>query len=171
LTNEEHPMSTTGETTPTDGDDTAAADEPTPGSETDVEEVEAASETDREIGADEHEARLRRAGVEFPDKPEGPIAAAILAGGIGCLALGVLTTLAEASTSVHDWLEFNSDVGPLSGKTIVAVAVWLVSWAVLHVAYRDKPFETRRAFTIALVLIALGVIGTFPTFFQAFTPE
>ena len=36
---------------------------------------------------------------EAPDKPEGPIVAAILAGGVGCLALGVFTTLSEASTS------------------------------------------------------------------------
>jgi len=109
--------------------------------------------------------------IEFPDKPEGPIAAAIIAGGIGAAALGLFTTLAEASTDLKDWLDFKSDVGPLSGKTIMAVVVWLVAWAVLHVMYRGKPYETRRAFTIAVVLVALGVLGTFPTFFQAFTAE
>ena len=110
----------------------------------------------------------RPAEIEFPDKPEGPIAAAILAGGIGAAALGLFTTLAEASTDVHDWLEWNADVGPLSGKTLLAVIVWLVAWAVLHVIYRNRAYETRRAFSIAIVLIALGVLGTFPTFFQAF---
>lgn len=109
--------------------------------------------------------------IAFPDKPEGPIAAAILAGGIGCLALGVFTTLAEASTSLKDWLSWDDDVGPLSGKTGLAVVVWLVAWTVLYVVYRDKPFETRRALTIALVLVALGAVGTFPTFFQAFAPD
>jgi hypothetical protein len=118
----------------------------------------------------DHEARLRGEGVEFPDKPEGPIAAAIIAGGIGAAALGLFTTLAEASTDIHDWLEWNADVGPLSGKTIMAVTVWLVAWAILHVLYRNRPYETRRAFTIAMVLIGLGVLGTFPTFFQAFAP-
>jgi hypothetical protein len=117
------------------------------------------------------EARLRDEGVDFPDKPEGPVAAAILAGGIGCLALGVLTTLAEASTTVADWLNVNNDVGPLSGKTIGAIVVWLVSWAILHVIYRTKPFETVRALTISLILIGLGVIGTFPLFFQLFAPD
>lgn len=110
-------------------------------------------------------------GFEFPDKPEGPIVAAILAGGVGCLALGVFTTLAEASTSIKDWLNWNNRVGPLAGKTGMAVIVWLIAWAVLHIAYRDKPFETRRALTIALVLIGLGALGTFPTFFQAFASE
>lgn len=108
--------------------------------------------------------------TEAPDKPEGPIVAAILAGGIGSLALGVFTTLAEASTSIKEWLDWNSDVGPLSGKTVMAVIVWLVSWAILHAVYRNREAETRQALTIALVLIGLGVLGTFPTFFQLFTP-
>lgn len=125
---------------------------------------------ERETAFD-REAELRRAGVEFADKPEGPIAAAVLAAGVGCLALGILTTLAEASESVSDWLNWNDDVGPLSGKTLVAVIVWVVAWVVLHFAYRTRAFETRRALVIALVLIALGVVGTFPTFFQAFAAD
>ena len=110
-------------------------------------------------------------GIDFPDKPEGPVAAAVLAGGIGCLALGVLTTVAAASSSFSDWLSWDDDVGPLSGKTALAVIVWLVSWAVLHVVYRNRPLETRRALVIALVLVALGALGTFPTFFQAFAAD
>jgi hypothetical protein len=106
-----------------------------------------------------------------PDKPEGPISAAILAAGVGALALGAFTTLAEASTSVKNWLQWSDQVGPLSGKTIMAVVVWLVSWVGLHLWLRGKTYETRRALNIALVLIALGVLGTFPTFFQLFTPE
>jgi hypothetical protein len=117
------------------------------------------------------EMELREQGFEFVDKSEGPIAAAILAGGIGCLAMGVFTTLAEASTSIKDWLNWNDDVGPLSGKTGMTMVVWLLAWAVLYVVYRDKPSETRRALIVALVLIALGVLGTFPTFFQAFASE
>jgi hypothetical protein len=112
------------------------------------------------------EKRLER--VQFEDKPEGPIAAAIIAGGVGAASLGVFTTLAEASAGVKDWLAWSDRVGPLSGKTIMAVVVWLVAWAVLHVALRGRPYETRRALVVSLVLIALGVLGTFPTFFQLF---
>lgn len=108
--------------------------------------------------------------IDFVDKPEGPIAAAIIAGGVGAVALGLFTTLAEASTSFKDWLDWNTRVGPLSGKTCLAVIVWLVAWAILHVIYRARAFETRRALTVSLVLIGLGVLGTFPTFFQAFAP-
>jgi hypothetical protein len=108
------------------------------------------------------------AGIAFEDKPEGPIAAAILAGGVGALTLGVVTTLVEASASVKKALTLSTAVGPLSGKVAVTVAVWLVAWLVLHLVYRTKPYESRRALTIAAVLVGLGVVGTFPTFFQMF---
>ena len=110
----------------------------------------------------------RLVGVQFEDKPEGPIAAAIIAGGIGAAALGLFTTLAEASESIRSWLQWSDAVGPLSGKVLMAVLVWLVAWAVLHLALRNRPYETRRALVISLVLIGLGVLGTFPLFFQAF---
>jgi len=106
-----------------------------------------------------------------PDKPEGPISAAILAAGVYALALGLLTTLAEASTSFKDWLALDDGVGPLSGKTIYAVVIWIVAWVVLHLVYRDREVESRKALSTALLLIALGVVGTFPIFFQLFTPD
>ncbi|MDP9868795.1 MULTISPECIES: hypothetical protein [Streptosporangium] len=101
-------------------------------------------------------------------KPEGPIAAAVLAAGAGSAALGLLTTLAEASTAVKKWLTWSDAVGPLSGKTTAAVLVWLVAWLVLHLRMRTGVYETRRALAVALVLIGLGVLGTFPAFFQLF---
>jgi hypothetical protein len=75
-----------------------------------------------DTSSDVHE---RLAGVRFADKPEEPIAAAIIAGGVGAAALGLFTTLAEANEDIKDWLDWNADVGPLSGKTIMAVIVWL----------------------------------------------
>lgn len=106
--------------------------------------------------------------ISYEDKPEGPVSAAILAAGVGALTMGVVTTLAEASTGFSDWLNWRDPVGPLSGKTILTVAAWLVAWAVLHVMLRRSTYESRRALVIALVLVGLGVLGTFPTFFQAF---
>jgi hypothetical protein len=118
--------------------------------------------------ADRRSTEERMDHIEFQDKPEGPIAAAVIAGGIGAAALGVFTTLAEASTGVKNWLQWSDAVGPLSGKVLMALLVWLVAWALLYLALRNKPYETRRALTIALVLIGLGVLGTFPLFYQAF---
>jgi acyl CoA:acetate/3-ketoacid CoA transferase alpha subunit len=88
--------------------------------------------------ADRRSTEERMDHIEFQDKPEGPIAAAVIAGGIGAAALGVFTTLAEASTGVKNWLQWSDAVGPLSGKVVVALMVWLVAWAILHVALRRR---------------------------------
>jgi len=106
--------------------------------------------------------------ITFHDKPEGPIAAAILAAGTGALTLGIITTLVEASAPIKKGLTLSTTVGPLSGKVAITIGVWLTVWLVLHLTLRRKPYETRRALTISLILIALGVLGTFPTFFQLF---
>ena len=108
--------------------------------------------------------------LDYTDKPEGPIAAAILASGIGALALGILTTLAEANESVKELLNLYDPVGPLSGKTVGAVIIWLVAWSILHLMYRTKDVESRKELASSLVLIGLGVLVTFPIFFQAFAP-
>jgi hypothetical protein len=108
---------------------------------------------------------------EEADKPFWPVAAAFLAAGFGVLVLGVLTTLAEASGTVADWLQFTDPVGPLSGKTIISVAAWLVAWALLAVALRGREIAPRTAYWITGIMIALGVVGTFPSFFERFAPE
>ncbi len=102
------------------------------------------------------------------DRPTGPIAAAVLATGIGAFTLGLLTTLSEASEGIHDFLEFSDDVGPLSGKTILAVVAYFGSWAILHAVWRRQNPGLRPILIAGAVLVALGVLGTFPTFFQAF---
>jgi hypothetical protein len=109
--------------------------------------------------------------TEPADKPEGPISAAILAAGVYAVALGFFTTVAEASESFKEKLALDDGVGPLSGKTVYAVAVWIVAWVVLHFVYRDKAVESRKALSLSLILIAIGVVGTFPIFFQLFAPE
>ena len=64
-------------------------------------------------------------------KPDGPLAAVLLAAGIGAFALGLFTTLAEASAGFRDRLVLNAGVGPLSGKTVWATVIFIVAWAVL----------------------------------------
>ena len=108
--------------------------------------------------------------IDQADRPEDPIATAMLAAGLGAFALGLLTTLAETSESIKEFLNLYDPVGPLSGKTIGAVVVWLIAWAILHVMYRTKDVESRKELAVSLILIGLGVLGTFPIFFQAFAP-
>jgi len=98
----------------------------------------------------------------------GPAAAAILASGIGSMALGLFTTLAQAITSIKNALNLYDPAGPLSGKTTVAVVVWLVAWGILHGLWKKKQVAFARVFIATVILIALGLLGTFPPFFEAF---
>jgi hypothetical protein len=108
---------------------------------------------------------------EPTQRSEGPAAAAVLAAGVGAFTLGLLTTLAEASASVNDALAFYDRVGPLSGKTIIAVGVWLVTWLLLQVTAARRLALTRTVLAVFGILLALGVLGTFPIFFDLFAAD
>jgi len=101
-------------------------------------------------------------------KPSGPAAAVILASGVGTFVLGLFTTLNEASSDINDFLGFSDDVGPLSGKTIIATAAFAVAWALLGFMWRGREVAWRPVLIATVVLLALGFLGTFPTFFEAF---
>jgi hypothetical protein len=101
----------------------------------------------------------------------GRAAAALVASGVGTLAIGLLTTLAEASAGLKTFLTWSTPVGPLSGKTGLGVIIWLISWGVLNYLWKDKNSDLGRAFTITLILIALGLVLTFPPVFEAFAAE
>jgi len=104
------------------------------------------------------------------DKADGPVAAAILAGGFGAFMLGIFTILAEASAGFKAFATLDAGVGGLSGKAVYTVIAWLVAWAGLHFALRTKHFDVSRALMIALVLIAIGVVATIPPVFVMFAP-
>jgi hypothetical protein len=103
--------------------------------------------------------------------PDGPLAAVLLAAGIGAFALGLFTTLAEASEAFRERLILNEAVGPLSGKTVWATIVFVVAWIVLQYLWRGRDRMLRSATIAFVVLTLLGLLGTFPIFFQAFAPE
>lgn len=96
----------------------------------------------------------------------GPAAAATLAAGIGCVALGLLSTLSEVSHGIGSILNFYNPTGPLSGKTLVAVVIWLVSWGLLKRRFADHEVNFTGIFILSLVLVGLGFLGTFPPFFD-----
>lgn len=110
-----------------------------------------------------------RAGDASDARPNGPPLAAVIAAGAGTFVLGLLTTLAEASAGLKNWLKFRAPVGPLAGKTTLAVAAWAGAWIVLAIAWRRKDVDVRKAIIATAILIGLGVLGTFPTFFEQFT--
>ncbi|MEP7173012.1 MAG: hypothetical protein ABI705_05930 [Aestuariivirga sp.] len=63
--------------------------------------------------------------------PNGPGVAVILTAGIGSAAVGIVSLAAEVSVAIHDLLNIYNPVRPLSGKTTVAIVIWLLAWFVL----------------------------------------
>ena len=99
--------------------------------------------------------------------PNGPAAAAILSAGVGSAVIGLMTTGAVISAGLKSALNWWSPAGPLTGKTSVSVIAWLVTWIVLHVLWKDKDVPLVRVLVVMLVLLALGVLLTFPPVFEA----
>jgi hypothetical protein len=98
----------------------------------------------------------------------GPVAAVMLAAGIGGLTLAVVTCWAVASDGFRQSLAYSARVGPLSGKTIWAVIFFLGSWAILAVVLRNRDVDLKKVSVAMGVLIALALIGTFEPFFILF---
>ena len=107
-------------------------------------------------------------GLNAPAKPSGPAAASVLAAGIGCFVLGLITTLAAGLSTFNSAIAFVKPVGPLSGKSDIAIAAYFVSWLVLYLLWRKKEVHIAPVSTTTLILVALGILGTFPTFFDLF---
>lgn len=105
-----------------------------------------------------------------PKQKDGTALAAIIAAGIGCFLIGLATVLAEVSEGIKEGLKWYDPVGPLSGKTGIGVIVWLASWLVLHQLWRNREIPFGKIWILALLLIFLGGLGTFPPIFEAFAP-
>ncbi|MEW5940580.1 MAG: hypothetical protein AB1750_13000 [Chloroflexota bacterium] len=108
--------------------------------------------------------------TEMNEKVNGPVAAALLAGGIGSAALGLITFVFELNdkSGFADFLKWNSGVGALSGKSGLAIIIFFVAWAILHYGWKDKNINFARYSTIAIVLLLVGLVGTFPPFWHLF---
>jgi hypothetical protein len=100
--------------------------------------------------------------------PNGPGGAAILAAGIGCAMVGILAFAAEASKPLANMLNFYNPTGPLSGKTTVAVIVWLVAWFVLSRLWKSKSVAMAPINVAAFILLGVGFLLTFPPFWAIF---
>ena len=96
----------------------------------------------------------------------GGAMAAILAAGIGAFAIGLVVILSEAGLFAAPVLYRPS--GGLSGRTTIAVVVWLVTWLIAHRLWRDRTVSQRHVFAVSLALIALGLVATFPPVWGVF---
>lgn len=101
-------------------------------------------------------------------KTSGPALAAIVSAGVGCAVIGIATVLASASVDIKNLLNWWSPGGPLTGKTGVGVIAWGVSWSALHLMWRTREPANKRVIVVAAVILAaIGLLGTFPPVFEA----
>jgi len=64
-------------------------------------------------------------------------------------------------------MAFYRPAGPLSGRTILAVVLWLASWLVLHILCKNRRIDFFKVSMWTLLFVALGLVGTFPPPFEA----
>ena len=97
----------------------------------------------------------------------GHAAAAILASGIGVASLGILALAADAEPVLNQSLAFYRPSGALSGVTTVAIAIWLASWAGLTLRWRGSTIAMVKTSVTAFLLMAVGILLTFPPLMDA----
>lgn len=92
----------------------------------------------------------------------GSGAAAILAAGIGSAALGIFALTNDAIPAMNHFFSFYAPSGGLSGVSTVAVIVWLVAWFILARRWRGQTVALAKVNLAAFLLLAVGVLLTFP---------
>lgn len=107
---------------------------------------------------------------DMNDKVNGPAAAALLAGGIGSAAMGLITLAYEINdkSAFAKSMGWYKPVGGLSGKSSWAIIIFFVAWAILHYVWKDKETDFARMSSIAIALLVVGFLGTFPPVWHLF---
>jgi hypothetical protein len=90
----------------------------------------------------------------------GAAMASVLAAGIGVLAMGLIIIANESGVFVSP--SIYPPAGGLSGRSTFAVIGWLLAWGFLHGRWRDRNVRAGRVLGLTLLLVALGLVMTFP---------
>ena len=107
---------------------------------------------------------------DLNERVNGPVSAALLAGGIGSAAMGLITLAFEINdkSAFAKSMNWYKPVGGLSGKSMLSIIIFFVAWAVLHYIWKDKQTDFSRISAIAIALLVVGLLGTFPPFWELF---
>ncbi|SEB96895.1 hypothetical protein [Terriglobus roseus] len=89
----------------------------------------------------------------------GGVAAAMVAAGAGSFAMGVFYILGALKPA---YFNLYKPSGALSGVSTAAIVVWLAVWAVLGKRWQTRPIRMGAAGALALSLLALGLLLTYP---------
>ena len=101
--------------------------------------------------------------------PNGPGAAAILAAGVGSLALGVLGVAGDGAPTLGPFLSLWPPSGPLSGVTTGAITVWLAAWFFLDRLWRRRDVDLALVNAAAFLMLGAGLLLTFPPVIDVLT--
>jgi hypothetical protein len=99
---------------------------------------------------------------------DGAAAAALLAAVIGILVLAVAIVVAEANEDFAQWLAWDDEVGPLSGKSSLGLIAWAAAWPVLHLLLYRRDRVLLAASAISFVLFVAAMVLMFPPVFDKF---
>ena len=99
----------------------------------------------------------------------GKAAAALLAGAAGIAFLGIFSLLAQVLPSFRTLLALNAGVGSLSGRTIIPVVLWMVTWLGMDFIWKDKELDFTKVVIWTRILLIIGLLGTFPLFYRLFS--
>ena len=102
------------------------------------------------------------ASLNAPALTNGSGAAAILAAGIGSFALAVLACAGDKLAADKNSFIFYKPTGPLSGVTTTAILIWLLAWGILEWRWRNTTVAVGRVSAVALALLGLSLLLTFP---------
>lgn len=98
--------------------------------------------------------------------PNGAALAAFVAAGIGAFAMGLISLLNAAGVLPVPTLY--APAGGVTGRTTLAVLIWLIAWAVLHSRWKSRDLATGRSHAVAVVLTLLGILFAFPPVWALF---
>lgn len=98
------------------------------------------------------------------------VGASFIACGIGSTVFGLGIIGTEINAAFKTALTLNAGVGALSGKALLGVVAFLLSWIILHFAMRGKNVPLMTSFIVGVVLTLLGVLFSYPPFFLMFAP-
>ena len=76
--------------------------------------------------------------------------------------LKVRTRLGLVMFAIKNSLIFYKPTGPLSGVTTTAIVIWILTWGILEWRWRNSTVAVGRISAVALALLGLSLLLTFP---------
>ena len=98
--------------------------------------------------------------------PNGAALAAFAASAVGAFSMGLISLLNAAGLLPVPTLY--APAGGVTGRTTLAVLIWLVVWAILHRRWKSRDMESGRVHGLAVLLTLLGMLFAFPPVWSLF---